>query len=116
MLALARIFVFIQRSAVKSPECKSVFGKMRGHPIHDYANAVLVKMIDEKAQVVRRSIPRGRCIVSTDLITPRWPIRVFFQRQEFDMCKSICQNVAGKLRCDLAVGERTIFFFSNPAP
>ena len=46
MLTFARVGVFVKRRAVKSPERERILGKMRRHPIHNYAQALLMKMID----------------------------------------------------------------------
>src|SRR5207253_10014467 len=46
MLAFAWIEMLVQRRAVESSERKRVFRKMRGHPIHNRADAALMKIID----------------------------------------------------------------------
>ena len=56
MLTFARIFMLVERGAVESSQRECIFGKMRRHPVHDHADARFVKMIDEKAKVVRRPV------------------------------------------------------------
>src|SRR5258705_9054503 len=85
MLALARVEMFVKRGAVKTSEGESIFGKMRGHPIHDDANAALVQIVDQITKIVGRSVTRRGSVVVADLVPPRRPIRMLLQRQELDM-------------------------------
>ena len=48
--------MLVERGAVESSQRECIFGKMRRHPVHDHADARFVKMIDEKAKVVRRPV------------------------------------------------------------
>jgi hypothetical protein len=52
MLAAARVFVLVQRGAVETPQREVVARKVRGHPVHDHADAGAVQMVDEVAKVV----------------------------------------------------------------
>ncbi len=58
VLALPRILVLVERRAVEAREAVRVLRKMTGHPVEDHANPVLVTLVDEKSEVVRRSEPR----------------------------------------------------------
>ena len=71
MLALAWIGMLVQRRAVKAGKPVSIFREMAGHPIDDHADVVLVAVIDEKLEVVRRAETRRWRIVAGHLIAPR---------------------------------------------
>src|SRR5437588_7298657 len=58
MLAFARIEMFIQSGTVEASERECVFRKVCRHPIHDYADPFLVKMIYQKTKIIRRAISR----------------------------------------------------------
>ena len=55
MLALPRILVLVERRAVEAREPVRVLRKMSGHPVEDHAEAVQMALVDEEAEVVRRS-------------------------------------------------------------
>src|SRR6185295_5760905 len=75
MFAFARVEVFIQGRTVETRERKSVFRKMRGHPIHDYAYSALMEVVDEITKVIRSAVASGRRVVVADLITPGRAVR-----------------------------------------
>ena len=70
MLTFAWVLVFVKRRAVKARQRKRIFGKVRGHPIHDHAQTFLMKIVDQEAKIVRRAITRRRRKVRADLIAP----------------------------------------------
>ena len=58
---------------------------MRGHPVHDHADAGLVQRVDEKLKILRRAEAAGRREKTGDLIAPRRIKRVLGHRQKFDV-------------------------------
>ena len=58
MFAFARIEMFVESGAIKAAERKSVFRKMRRHPIHDHADAALMQIVDQITKIVRRAVTR----------------------------------------------------------
>src|SRR5690242_20320600 len=89
VFAFARIEMLVQRRAVETSQRECVFREMGRHPIHDYADAAFVKMIDEETKFVRRAVTRGGCEVRTDLIAPRRSIGMFFQGKKFNMSETL---------------------------
>src|SRR6266850_8512221 len=108
--------MFVKGRAIETRQLKCVVRKMRRHPVHDHADIMLVEMVDQIAKVVGRAVTRGWCVVIADLITPRWSIRMFLQRQELNMSKARFQNVLGKCMGHLAITEGTIIFLDPPPP
>ena len=49
MFSLARVHVFIEIGAIKLGQCMRIFRKMRRHPIHNYAGAGLMALVDKMA-------------------------------------------------------------------
>src|SRR2546425_12690594 len=68
MLTFARVEMLVKRGAIETSECKRIFRKMRRHPIHDHADSVLMKMIDQQTKIVGRAIPRSRSRIRADLL------------------------------------------------
>ncbi len=60
MLAQARVFVLVERGAVEAGQGVGVAGKVRRHPVEDHADALLVQVVDEIAEVVREC--RSGCV------------------------------------------------------
>jgi len=85
MLALARVEVLVEIGAVEFRERVRVFRKMRGHPIHDHADAGLMTFVDKMVEFIRRAEPAGGREVVCDLITPGTFERILSDRQQFDV-------------------------------
>src|SRR5436190_14091046 len=89
---------------------------MRRHPVHDHADISLVEIINQIAKVVGSAVPRGWRKVIADLVAPRWPIRMFLQRQKLNMRETRFQNMGGKCRSHFAIAKRTVVFLDPAAP
>ena len=70
MLPLARVGVFVARTAVKPIQPAFVFGEMRRHPIQNHADARLVAHINKMHKLVRRAVARGGGVIPGHLIPP----------------------------------------------
>src|SRR5689334_8575423 len=116
MLALARIEMLVQRRAVEASQSPRDFRKVRRHPIHDHADAVAMQVVDEVTQVVRLAVTRGRRIVITDLITPRWSIRMFLEWQKLDVREAHLLHVSRERLGHFAISERPVLFLDLSPP
>ena len=85
VLHLERVGVFVQIRAVKLDQPASILGEMRRHPVHDDADAGLVRLVDQVHQILGRTVAACRREIADDLIPPRTVERVFGQGHEFDM-------------------------------
>src|ERR1700722_12091395 len=76
---------------------------MPGHPVHNYAEASLMKTVDEVHEVLRRPEARSWREETCDLVTPRTGKWVFHYRQQFQMRIAEMNGVIHQL-----VGQLTI--------
>ena len=70
MLAESRIGVLVAACPVEAAERVSIHREVSRHPIDQHADAVLMAVIDEVHEVMRRPEPTGRCEVAGALIAP----------------------------------------------
>ena len=56
VLPFERVWIFVQRRAIKTRQGPVVFGKMGRHPIDDHADAGIVQCINQDLKFLRRSI------------------------------------------------------------
>ena len=89
---------------------------MRGHPVEDHADAVLVQVVDQIHEVLRRAVARGRREIAGRLISPGTEERMLHHRKEFDVGEAHLADVLGEARRGFAVGERTIVLFGHAHP
>src|SRR5215510_9059477 len=108
--------MLVQCRAIKSAQRKRILGKMRRHPVHDYADVVLMQVVDQVAQIIRCSIASGWRVVVADLVTPRWTIRMFLKWQKLNMRKTHLGNILGEWFCEFAITERAIVLLEHPSP
>ncbi|MPM81083.1 hypothetical protein SDC9_128135 [bioreactor metagenome] len=94
-----------QRRTVKEPEPVRISGEMRGHPIHDDADALLMCPVDEIHQLFRLAIARRRCIVARHLIAPARVVGIFHQRHDLDMGISHVCHVVNQLVRKFAIAQ-----------
>ena len=85
VLALAGIGVLVERGAVEAGEGPVVLREVGGHPVDDDADAALVEVVDEVAEVVGRPEPRRRREVAGHLVAPRAAERMLHHRQQLDV-------------------------------
>ena len=93
-----------------------VVRKMRWHPVQDDTDVVLVQIIDQVHEVLRRSEARAGSVVAGDLVSPRAEERMLHHRQQFDVSESHVVHVVGQLGRELAVTQRAIAFFRHAHP
>ena len=116
LLALARVHVLVKIGAVEFGERVGVLWKMRGHPIHDHADAGLMTFVDEMAEVVRRTEPAGGRVIICDLITPRTFERMLGDRQQLDVGVTHLQHVRQQCLGKFEITELAISLFSFATP
>jgi hypothetical protein len=104
VLAAARIGVLVEAGAVETREAVGVFREMRGHPVHDDAEAGAVGGIDEVAKIVGRAETRGGREKAGDLITPGAVEGMLGDGQQLKVRVAHFADVGDELVGDLAVG------------
>ncbi len=104
LLPLPRIRMLVEVRPVEIAEAGFILRKMRGNPIQDDADAVLMKIVDEIHEIRRRAEPAGRSKVADDLVSPRTIEGMLHDGQELDMRKTRVVDVIGQKRSHLAIG------------
>ena len=114
VLHLERVGVFIEVRAVELDEAAAVLRKMRRDPVHDDAEASLMRLVDEVHEVLRRAVAARRGKIADDLITPRTIERILGQRHELDVRVAHFLDVGHKLVRHLAVGIKVAVLVHLP--
>src|ERR1700683_3564256 len=70
LLRLLGMRVLIEVRPVEITEPRFILRKMRGNPIQDDADIMLMKIVDEVHEIGRRAEPAGRGEVTDNLISP----------------------------------------------
>ena len=75
--------MFKEMAAVESAEPMLVRREVRGDPVQNHANLVLMQLINQVHQILRRAIVAGRSEVSGRLVAPGPKKGMIHQWQEF---------------------------------
>ena len=116
MESLARVGVLVQMRAVEVGEAMGVGREVRWNPVEDHADAVLVQVIDQVHEILRRAVARGGREVSSGLISPGTVEGMLHHGQELDVGEAQLSDIFGEARRGFAVGQRTIVLFWHPHP
>ena len=103
--ALSRVGVLVEVGAVELGEGVGVHREVRRDPVEDHADAPLVEVVDERHQVGRRAVARGRGEVAGGLVAPRPVERVLHHRQQLDVGEAVGEGVLGERRGELAIAR-----------
>ena len=116
MESLARVGVFIKVCAVEVSESVRVGGEVRGHPVENHSDAVLVQVVDQVHEILRRAVAGSRREVSGGLVSPGTVERMLHHGQELNVREAQLANIFGEPRSSLAIGERTVVLFGDAHP
>ena len=108
--------VLVEIRPVKFREPMRVLWEMGRDPIHDDADAGLVKLIDEMPELVGRSEPARRRVIIRDLISPRTFKGMLGDRHELDVRVAHFNNVGQERFRELEVTQGTIAFLILSPP
>ena len=116
MLPPPRVFVLIERRAVKLPQAVAILGEMGGHPVDDHAHAGPVQCVDQRHQRLRRA-EAARCRVQADrLVAPARRQRMLRGGHELDMRKSHLDHVGHEFPLEVGVGEPAVRVVARSPP
>ena len=91
----------IAARAVKLIQSVFILRKMRRHPVENHADPLLMRLVDEIFEILRRTVPVRRGIVTRDLIAPRRVIGILHDRQQLNVRVAhilhVGQQLAGQL-------------------
>ena len=93
----------------------SVRGEVRRDPVKNDRDAVLVEIVHQVHEILRRAVTRSWGEVAGRLVSPGAIERMFHDGQEFDVREAQLSYVFGQARSSFAIGERAIVLFGNPA-
>src|SRR5215813_1879356 len=105
MHPLTVIGMLIEMGAVEVARAVLVGGKMRGYPVQDHANTLLVQIVNEIHKIRRRPIAPRRGKVAGDLVAPGGVQRMLHDREEFDMGKSHRLDISGQFGSQLTIRQ-----------
>src|SRR6266853_3445800 len=105
-----------QMSAVKEGEAMAVGREVRWDPVENDRDVVLVQVVDEVHEILRRAVTRRGSEVTRGLIAPGTIERMLHDREQFDVCESELIYVVGEAGRDLAISKRTVVLFGDAHP
>src|ERR1700691_748068 len=90
--------------------------EVRWYPIEDDGNIVLVQVVDEVHEIVRRTVSRRGSTIARSLISPGTVERMLHDWEQLDVSESQPIHMVGQSGRDLAIGERTVVFLGDAHP
>src|SRR5215472_11122948 len=116
MEALARIGVLVEMRAVEIGEPVSIRREVRGNPVEDHSDSMLVQVVDEVHEILWRAVTRSRREVSRRLVSPGSVKGMLHDGEKFNVGESQLSHILRKPRRHFAVRERTVVFFRDAHP
>src|SRR5260370_36383907 len=105
-----------QMSAIKEGEAMAVGREVRWDPVENDRDVVLVQVVDQVHEILRRAVTRRGSEVARGLISPGTIEGMLHDGEQFDVRESQLSHVVGKARRDLAIGERSVVLFGDAHP
>ena len=90
--------------------------EVRRHPIQDDANPLLVEVVHQVHEILRRAVARSRREISRGLVAPRTVKRMLHDRHQFHVGEVHLLDVVCQAQRGFTIGQRTIAFLRNPHP
>ena len=87
------VLVLVEMGAVKKSQAVLVSWKMRGDPIKDDPNALLMKIIDQVHKILRGAIAAGWGKKARDLVAPGTIKGMFHHRHKLNVCEPHFLNI-----------------------
>src|SRR5262249_30195467 len=106
VLALAGVGVLVEMRAVEEAQALLVAREVRRNPVEQHADIVLVAVIDEIHEVLRRAVASGGGIVASDLIAPGAVEGMLADGHELNVGIAQLLHIWHELVRQVAVGDR----------
>ncbi len=103
LIRLVRIGVLVHVAPVEEDEAVLVGREMRRHPVEDHTDPLLVQVVDQEHQVLRRPVAAGGSEEAGRLVSPRSVERVLHDGEELDVSEAEPARIGSELRRDFAV-------------
>ena len=101
----ARIGMLVKRRAIEARKAVAVAREVRGHPVHDHADALFVGAVDQVLEIVGRAVARGRRIIAGHLIAPARVERIRHQRHELEVRIAHLNRIIDEIGRKIAIGK-----------
>ena len=105
VLAALRVGVLVQGGAVEAGQGPLVLGEVGRHPVQNDADAGLVELVHQVAEVVRGAEARGGRVVAGDLVAPGAAEGVLGHRQELHVGEAGLLDVGDQLLSQAAEAQ-----------
>src|SRR5579862_8628899 len=102
--------------AVEKAKSGLVFREMRGNPVQNNSNFMLMEVVNEIHKICRRSKPARRSEIARRLISPRTVEGMLRKGQEFDVREAGIVNVVGQEWRNFAIGQPPVAFLGHSPP
>ena len=103
MKALPRVGMFEQMRPVEEGQSVAVGREVRRHPVENHRNPVLVQVVDQIHEILRRAVARRGREIPCRLISPGAVERMLHDGEQFDVRESQLVYVVRQPRSDLAI-------------
>src|SRR6202140_3779583 len=90
--------------------------EVRWDPVENDRDVVLVQIVDEVHEILRRAITRCGSEVTRGLISPRTIEGMLHDGEQFNVGESQLIDVVGEAGRDLAISKRTVVLFGDAHP
>lgn len=114
--ALARVGVFVEGGSVKCGQAVGVGGKVRGNPVEEDADVVVVAVVDEILKIFRCAIAAGGGEIAGDLVAPGFVEGVFHHGHQFDVGVAHFFDIGYEVMGEFPVGWRAVALVGNATP
>ena len=105
-----------QVRAVEVGEAVAVGREVRRHPIENHADALLVQVVHQVHEILRRAVASGGGKIAGRLVSPRAVEGMLHDRQQFDVGEAQLVHVFRQARRHLAIGQGTVVLFRHAHP
>jgi hypothetical protein len=102
--ALPRVRVFVEMRAVEVGQTVGVGREVRWHPVENDGDAVLVQVIHQVHEILRRAVARSGSEIAGGLVSPGTVEGMLHHRQEFHVSEAHAPHVFGEPRRGFAIG------------
>src|SRR5450631_2228250 len=116
MEPLARVCVLVKMRAVEVGQAVSIGREVRRYPVEDDPDAVLVQVVDQIHEILRRAVARSGSEVSGGLVSPGPVKGMLHHGQELDVSETQLADVFGEAGRGFAVGQGTVVIFGDAHP
>ena len=85
-----------------------VFREVGRHPVDQHADSALMQVIDEVHEILRRSVPACRCIITNRLVAPRTRKRMLIDRHQFNVSEIHPVAIIGQPMRQVSIAQPTM--------